>query len=78
MNVNIRAPGPIWTALTPDQRRVASAYEAELRAMPATKLWAEYEAQCSAFYSGDALACFRVVECRRECRRRLGIEEVAA
>lgn len=71
-------PGPIWTALTPDQRVVASVYESELRRMTPALLMAEYESVTCEFYAAKkSLAWLQVVECRREIVRRMNMELAA-
>lgn len=77
MNVPTRAPGPIWTALTPNQRTVASEYESKLRRMQPAQLMAEYEAVTYEFYAAQvSLSWLQVVECRREIVRRMGTGEI--
>lgn len=76
MNVNTLAPGPIWTALTPNQRTAASEYESKLARLQPAQLMAEYEAVTYEFYAAQvSLAWLQVVECRREIVRRMGTGE---
>lgn len=70
--------GPIWTALTPNCRTMASEYESGLRKLTPALLLAEYESVTSDFFGGErSLSWLQVVECRREIARRM-LPELAA
>jgi hypothetical protein len=66
-------PGPIWSALTPNERSGPSEYESRLRMMPRAQVFAEYEMMVAAFEHGEAALWLKVIESRRECQRRMGV-----